>query len=60
MGDAGKTNSLIPEIRNDKGTPTLYVKGEPFFVLSGDPQFQCKQLWNIWKSMCGNRLRECI
>ena len=36
MGDAGKTNSLIPEIRNDKGIPTLYVKGEPFFALSGE------------------------
>lgn len=36
MSDAGKTNSLIPEIRVDKGIPTLYVKGEPFFALSGE------------------------
>ena len=26
----------IPEIRNEKGFPTLYVKGEPFFSLAGE------------------------
>ena len=26
----------IPQIRNDNGIPTLYVKGEPFFVLGGE------------------------
>lgn len=26
----------IPEIRNDNGIPTLYVKDEPFFALSGE------------------------
>ena len=27
---------LIPEIRKDGGIATLYVKGEPFFALSGE------------------------
>ena len=26
----------IPQIRNDNGIPTLYVKGEPFFALGGE------------------------
>lgn len=26
----------IPEIKMDRGIPTLYVKGEPFFALSGE------------------------
>lgn len=26
----------IPQIKNDNGIPTLYVKGEPFFALSGE------------------------
>ena len=31
-----KTMNHIPQIRNDNGIPTLYVKGEPFFVLGGE------------------------
>ena len=28
--------SGIPEIRTDRGIPTLYVKDVPFFALSGE------------------------
>ena len=31
-----KTMTEIPMIKNDHGIPTLYVKGEPFFALSGE------------------------
>ncbi len=27
---------MIPQIKSDRGLPTLYVKGEPFFALAGE------------------------
>ena len=27
---------MIPQIKSDRGIPTLYVKGEPFFALAGE------------------------
>lgn len=49
----------IPRIQNDKGIPTLYVNGEPFFALSGeihnssssDLRFMEKEVWPKLKGL---------
>ncbi len=49
----------IPRIENDRGIPTLYVKGEPFLALSGEIhnsgssnlQFMEKEVWPKLKGL---------
>ena len=48
--------SGIPEIRTDRGIPTLYVKDVPFFALSGE--VHNSRAFRIWRRRCGPGLQE--
>ena len=59
-----KTMNNIPQIKNDNGIPTLYVKGEPFFALSGEIhnssasnlEYMEKNVWNNIEDLHMNSL----
>lgn len=50
--------SGIPEIRTDRGIPTLYVKDVPFFALSGKYIIPVQRAFRIWRRRCGPGLQE--
>lgn len=53
--------SELPAMKDDKGIPTLYVKGEPFFILGGEIHnssassisYMKEQLWTALQQLNG-------